>query len=198
MIKSILLVGVGGQGTILASKLLTTGLMKAGYDVKMSEIHGMSQRGGSVSSQVRYGDDVYSPVIELGGADILVSFEKMETLRWLKYLKPDGKIIYNDYKIYPMPVLSGNLEYKEKEIDQELKNLGAIKLNVLDIAESIGNIKTMNIILLGSLIKVMNLDKINWNEIITENIKEKFIDVNIQALKEGISLVSNQGDNYEL
>ena len=122
----------------------------------------------------------------------------METLRWLKYLKPDGKIIYNDYKIYPMPVLSGNLEYKEKEIDQELKNLGAIKLNVLDIAESIGNIKTMNIILLGSLIKVMNLDKINWNEIITENIKEKFIDVNIQALKEGISLVSNQGDNYEL
>lgn len=198
MIKSILLVGVGGQGTILASKLLTTGLMKAGYDVKMSEIHGMSQRGGSVSSQVRYGDDVYSPAIELGGADILVSFEKMETLRWLKYLKPDGKIIYNDYKIYPMPVLSGNLEYKEKEIDQELKNLGAIKLNVLDIAESIGNIKTMNIILLGSLIKVMNLDKINWNEIITENIKEKFIDVNIQALKEGISLVSNQGDNYEL
>ena len=198
MIKSILLVGVGGQGTILASKLLTTGLMKAGYDVKMSEIHGMSQRGGSVSSQVRYGDDVYSPVIELGGADILVSFEKMETLRWLKYLKPDGKIIYNDYKIYPMPVLSGNLEYKEKEIDKELKNLGAIKLNVLDIAESIGNIKTMNIILLGSLIKVMNLDKINWNEIITENIKETFIDVNIQALKEGISLVSNQGDNYEL
>lgn len=198
MIKSILLVGVGGQGTILASKLLTTGLMKAGYDVKMSEIHGMSQRGGSVSSQVRYGDDVYSPVIELGGADILVSFEKMETLRWLKYLKPDGKIIYNDYKIYPIPVLSGNLEYKEKEIDKELKNLGAIKLNVLDIAESIGNIKTMNIILLGSLIKVMNLDKINWNEIITENIKETFIDVNIQALKEGISLVSNQGDNYEL
>lgn len=109
MTKSILLVGVGGQGTILASKLLTIGLMQAGYDVKMSEIHGMSQRGGSVSSQVRYGDKIYSPVIELGGADILVSFEKMETLRWLKYLKTDGKIIYNDYKIYPMLILNGSL-----------------------------------------------------------------------------------------
>ena len=123
MTKSILLVGVGGQGTILASKLLTTGLMKAGYDVKMSEIHGMSQRGGSVSSQVRYGDEVYSPVIEIGGADILVSFEKMEALRWLEYLKPGGKIIYNDYKIYPMPVLNGKAEYKEKEIEEELDRL---------------------------------------------------------------------------
>ncbi len=198
MTKSILLVGVGGQGTILASKLLTIGLMQAGYDVKMSEIHGMSQRGGSVSSQVRYGDKIYSPVIELGGADILVSFEKMETLRWLKYLKTDGKIIYNDYKIYPMLILNGSLEYKEKEIDQELKDLGAIKLNTLDIAKNMGNIKAMNIILLGSLIKTMNLENINWNNIIKENVKEKFSDINIQAFKEGINLVSNQGNNNEL
>ena len=106
MVKSILLVGVGGQGTILASKLLTTGLMEAGYDVKMSEIHGMSQRGGSVSSQVRYGDEIQSPVIEIGGADILVSFEKMEALRWFKYLKPNGKVIVNDYEIDSMPILS--------------------------------------------------------------------------------------------
>lgn len=196
MTKSILLVGV--QGTILASKLLTIGLMQAGYDVKMSEIHGMSQRGGSVSSQVRYGDKIYSPVIELGGADILVSFEKMETLRWLKYLKTDGKIIYNDYKIYPMLILNGSLEYKEKEIDQELKDLGAIKLNTLDIAKNMGNIKAMNIILLGSLIKTMNLENINWNNIIKENVKEKFSDINIQAFKEGINLVSNQGNNNEL
>lgn len=198
MTKSILLVGVGGQGTILASKLLTIDLMQAGYDVKMSEIHGMSQRGGSVSSQVRYGDKIYSPVIELGGADILVSFEKMETLRWLKYLKTDGKIIYNDYKIYPMLILNGSLEYKEKEIDQELKDLGAIKLNTLDIAKNMGNIKAMNIILLGSLIKTMNLENINWNNIIKENVKEKFSDINIQAFKEGINLVSNQGNNNEL
>lgn len=198
MTKSILLVGVGGQGTILASKLLTIGLMQAGYDVKMSKIHGMSQRGGSVSSQVRYGDKIYSPVIELGGADILVSFEKMETLRWLKYLKTDGKIIYNDYKIYPMLILNRSLEYKEKEIDQELKDLGAIKLNTLDIAKNMGNIKAMNIILLGSLIKTMNLENINLNNIIKENVKEKFSDINIQAFKEGINLVSNQGNNNEL
>ena len=104
MTKSIMLVGVGGQGTILASKLLTTGLMNAGYDVKMSEIHGMSQRGGSVSSQVRYGEKVYSPVIEIGGADILVSFEKMEALRRLEYLKPEGKIDVNKYRIDSIPV----------------------------------------------------------------------------------------------
>ena len=120
MTKSIMLVGVGGQGTILASKLLTTGLMNAGYDVKMSEIHGMSQRGGSVSSQVRYGEKVYSPVIEIGGADILVSFEKMEALRWLEYLKPEGKIVVNNYRIDSIPVLTGKAIYKEKEIEDEL------------------------------------------------------------------------------
>ena len=118
MTKSIMLVGVGGQGTILASKLLTTGLMNAGYDVKMSEIHGMSQRGGSVSSQVRYGEKVYSPVIEIGGADILVSFEKMEALRWLEYLKPEGKIVVNNYRIDSIPVLTGKVIYKEKEIEE--------------------------------------------------------------------------------
>ena len=111
MAKSVLLVGVGGQGTILASKLLTTGLLEAGYEVKMSEIHGMSQRGGSVSSQVRYGEEVFSPVIELGGADILVSFELMEAMRWIEYLKPDGQIIVNNYKIPPMPVVIGGCEY---------------------------------------------------------------------------------------
>ena len=121
MTKSIMLVGVGGQGTILASKLLTTGLMNAGYDVKMSEIHGMSQRGGSVSSQVRYGEKVYSPVIEIGGADILVSFEKMEALRWLEYLKPEGKIVVNNYRIDSIPVLTGKAIYKEKEIEDKLK-----------------------------------------------------------------------------
>ena len=120
MTKSIMLVGVGGQGTILASKLLTTGLMNAGYDVKMSEIHGMSQRGGSVSSQVRYGEKVYSPVIEIGGADILVSFEKMEALRWLEYLKPEGKIVVNNYRIDSIPVLTGKAIYKEKEIELSL------------------------------------------------------------------------------
>ena len=112
-VKSVLLVGVGGQGTILASKLLTLGLLEAGYDVKMSEIHGMSQRGGSVSSQVRYGESVCSPVIELGGADMLVSFELMEALRWLEYLKPGGKVVVNDFKIPSMPVITGAAVYPD-------------------------------------------------------------------------------------
>src|SRR5690554_3905305 len=145
MTKSILLVGVGGQGTILASKLLTTGLMEAGYDVKMSEIHGMSQRGGSVSSQVRYGEKVDSPVIELGGADILVSFEKMEALRWLEYLKPEGKVVVNDFQISPMSVLSGKVDYN-KGILQELSGKAStMVVNAGEKAKELGNEKVMNV-----------------------------------------------------
>ena len=192
MTKSILLVGVGGQGTILASKLLTMGLMEAGYDVKMSEIHGMSQRGGSVSSQVRYGKAVYSPVIEIGGADILVSFEKMEALRWLNYLKPEGKIIANNYRMDSMPVLTGKAEYKEKEIEAELERLDATLLNAAEKATDLGNAKVMNIILLGALVKSMSLEDINWEKIIRDNVKEKFVDINIKAFKEGMQLVSKE------
>ena len=192
MTKSIILVGVGGQGTILASKLLTTGLMNAGYDVKMSEIHGMSQRGGSVSSQVRYGEKGYSPVIEIGGADILVSFEKMEALRWLEYLKPEGKIIANNYRIDSMPVLTGKATYKEKEIEEELKRLKATIINAADKAEEMWNSKVMNIILLGALVKSMELEDIDWESIIRENVKPKFIDINLQAFKNGMEMVSEQ------
>ncbi|MEF9991161.1 MAG: indolepyruvate oxidoreductase subunit beta [Romboutsia sp.] len=192
MTKSILLVGVGGQGTILASKLLTSGLMEAGYDVKMSEIHGMSQRGGSVSSQVRYGENVYSPVIEIGGADILVSFEKMEALRWLNYLKPKGKIIVNDYRIDSMPILNGKAEYLEKEIEEELERLDAKFIKGADKALELGNPKIMNVILLGSLVKSMNLESINWEQIIEGNVKEKFIELNIRAFKEGMSIINDE------
>jgi len=192
MTKSILLVGVGGQGTILASKLLTTGLMNAGYDVKMSEIHGMSQRGGSVSSQVRYGEKVYSPVIEIGSADILVSFEKMEALRWLEYLKPEGKIIVNNYRIDSIPVLIGKATYKAKEIENELKRLNSTIINAADKAKEIGNSKVMNIILLGALVKSMSLEYIDWETIIRKNIKEKFIDINLEAFKIGMEMISEE------
>ena len=193
MTKSILLVGVGGQGTILASKLLTTGLMNAGYDVKMSEIHGMSQRGGSVSSQIRYSKDkVYSPVIEIGGADILVSFEKMEALRWLEYLKPEGNIVVNNYRIDSIPVLTGKAIYKEKEIEDELNRLNATIINAADKAKELGNSKVMNIILLGALVKSMSLEDIDWESIIRENIKEKFVDINLQAFKKGMEMVSEE------
>ena len=191
MTKSIMLVGVGGQGTILASKLLTIGLMEAGYDVKMSEIHGMSQRGGSVSSQVRYSkDQVYSPVIEIGGADMIVSFEKVEALRYLKYLKEGGTIVANNYKMESVATITGKAEYKVEEVDQKLKELNAKVINAADKAAELGNAKVMNIILLGTVIKGMHLEDIDWEQIIRDNVKEKFIDINIRALHEGMELVS--------
>ena len=191
MTKSIMLVGVGGQGTILASKLLTIGLMEAGYDVKMSEIHGMSQRGGSVSSQVRYSkDQVYSLVIEIGGADMIVSFEKVEALRYLKYLKEGGTIVANNYKMESVATITGKAEYKVEEVDKKLKELNAKVINAADKATELGNAKVMNIILLGTVIKGMHLEDIDWEQIIRDNVKEKFIDINIRALHEGMALVS--------
>ena len=191
MTKSIMLVGVGGQGTILASKLLTIGLMQEGYDVKMSEIHGMSQRGGSVSSQIRYSKDkVYSPVIEIGGADMIVSFEKVEALRYLKYLKEGGTIVANNYKMESVATITGSAEYKVEEVDEKLKELHAKVINAADKAVELGNEKVMNIILLGTVIKGMHLEEIDWEQIIRDNVKEKFIDINIRALHEGMELVS--------
>lgn len=189
MTKSILLVGVGGQGTILASKLLTTGLMEAGYDVKMSEIHGMSQRGGSVSSQVRYGEKVESPVIELGGADILVSFEKMEALRYLNYLKPDGKVVVNDFEIGSMPILSGKADYPSNAVEILQSKAKTIVIDAASEAEKLGNPKVMNIILLGTIIKAMGLEEIDWEKIVKENIKESLVEINLKALDKGINLV---------
>ncbi len=191
MTKSVLLVGVGGQGTILASKLLTLGLMEEGYDVKMSEIHGMSQRGGSVSSQVRYGEKVWSPVIEKGSADMIVSFEKMEALRWLEYLKADGKIVINDHEMMPMPVIMGKAKYSTEIIDEIKKACQDVTVvNATAEAVKLGNGKVMNIILLGTIIKAMKLDNINWESIIKENVKPAFVEDNLKAIQVGMNLLS--------
>lgn len=189
MTKSILLVGVGGQGTILASKLLTTGLMQAGYDVKMSEIHGMSQRGGSVSSQVRYGKSVQSPVIEKGGADLLISFETMEALRWLEYLKVSGQAVVNDYQINPMPVVSGQAEYPVSVLDELNKRTTVTVINAFDEAKALGNTKVLNIILLGATIQMMGLTEIDWDSVIASEVKPTFIALNQKALTRGRALV---------
>lgn len=190
MTKSILLVGVGGQGTILASKLLTLGLMEEGFDVKMSEIHGMSQRGGSVSSQVRYGEKVFSPVIEKGSADIIVSFEKMEALRWLEYLKPGGKVVINNHEMMPMPVIMGQAEYAADMIEEIKKNCSDVTVvNATQEAMKLGNGKVMNIILLGTIIKAMHLQDIDWKKIISENVKANFVEDNLKALAVGMELV---------
>jgi indolepyruvate ferredoxin oxidoreductase beta subunit len=188
-VRNILLVGVGGQGTILASKVLTSGLMKAGYDVKMSEIHGMSQRGGSVSTQVRYGDKVYSPIVGKGSADVIVAFEEMEALRWLDHLKIGGTMVINDYQIQPVPVNLGSAEYPEGIIEH-LKGICDVHaFKAADIATELGNPKAMNIVLLGALVKSMGgLDDIDWDAEIEANVKPKFVELNKKAFHAGYDL----------
>ncbi|MEG2174652.1 MAG: indolepyruvate oxidoreductase subunit beta [Oscillospiraceae bacterium] len=186
--KSILLVGVGGQGTILAAKLLTNGLMQAGYDVKMSEIHGMSQRGGSVSSQVRYGTRVLSPVIEQGGADVLVAFEKMEALRWLDYLRVSGSIIVNNYEIPSMPILSGSMAYPAGILEELSSKARVTIIDAAAESQKLGSQKFMNVLLLGATIRRMGLRDIDWATILRENVKPQFVEMNLRALEAGAAL----------
>lgn len=184
--KNILLVGVGGQGTILTSKIISNGFIDAGYEVKMAEIHGMSQRGGSVTTQIRYGEKVYSPVIEKGTADLIVAFEKSEALRWLEYLRKDGVLIVNDYTIEPFTVSLGISEYPEDVIDEYRKKIKNIHVfNAFDVAEKIGNSKAMNIVLLGSLVKALSLDEIDWKEMIARTVPEKYVRLNQEAFEAG-------------
>ncbi len=189
--KNILLAGVGGQGTILAAKMLTIGLMEAGYDVKMSEIHGMSQRGGDVVSQVRYSrDKVFSPVVEKGTADIVVAFEEMEALRNLEYLNADGIAVVNRERIPSMTVLTGAEKYPEEilpEIERTAKKV--IAIDASQKAADLGNVKAANVILLGALVKAMGLTDIDWEKIVRDNVKEKFLDLNLEALKAGMTEV---------
>ncbi|MFZ5352443.1 MAG: indolepyruvate oxidoreductase subunit beta [Bacillota bacterium] len=186
--KNILLVGVGGQGIILVSKMLTAGLMKAGYDVKMSEVHGMAQRGGSVSTQVRFGEKVYSPIIGRGQADILVSFEKMEAARWIEYLKPEGKVVVNNYEIPSLPIAIGKAEYPKGVIEALEKQFATTSIDAGKAAVEVGNIRTQNIVLLGALVKALKLDEIDWIEILKENLPEKMVDINIKAFQKGMEL----------
>lgn len=186
-VKSILLVGVGGQGTILASKILSDGLLSAGYDVKMSEIHGMSQRGGSVSTQIRYGESVNAPTIGKGEADVIVAFEKMEALRWIEYLKPGGRMIINDYEIPSVPVLMGTAEYPKNILEELADKVHLEVLNAAKIATELGNPKVMNIVLLGATIKALmsgdatGLGDISWETIMKDNVKPAFYELNLKA-----------------
>ena len=187
-VKNILLVGVGGQGTILASKILTSGLIEAGYEVKMSEIHGMSQRGGSVSTQVRYGEKVYSPIVGRGEADVIVAFEKMEALRWLCYLRPEGKMVINDFEIPSAPILMGQAEYPEGILEDLADKVSILTVKAGDIAAGLGNPKAMNVVLLGALVKAMNVQGVDWHQAIRNNVKKGFEDLNIKAFEAGYAL----------
>lgn len=185
-VKNILLVGVGGQGTILVSKILSNGLVDAGYDVKMSEVHGMAQRGGSVSTQVRYGQKVYSPIIGKGEADILVSFEAMEALRWLEYLKPGGKVVVNDYQIPSAPILMGKQNYPEGVLTEVKAKAATTVIKAAEIAKDLGNAKAMNIVLFGALVNAMKLTYIDWETEIKNGVKASAVPVNLLAFKAGM------------
>lgn len=187
-VKNILLVGVGGQGTILTSKILSKGFVENGYDVKMAEIHGMSQRGGTVTTQIRYGEKVYSPVIEKGCADIIVAFEKCEALRFLDYLKKDGILVVNSYELHPVTVNIGASQYPDGIVEEYEKVVGKENVHVIDahsIAKELGNTRCMNIVLLGSLVKMFKLDNIDWKQLIKDSVPEKAVDMNLKAFEKG-------------
>lgn len=183
---NIMIVGVGGQGTLLASRLLGKVAQKQGYDVKVSEVHGMSQRGGSVVTYVKMGEKVYSPIIEKGEADFLLAFEKLEALRWIEYLKKDGTLVLNEQEIDPMPVITGSTTYPEGIIDRlQAAGVRIRSVDALDIARKCGNIKAVNLVLIGLLAGTSSIGKEVWLEAIEEVVPQKFLDVNLKAFNAG-------------
>lgn len=186
-IKNIMIVGVGGQGTLLASKMLGYVLLQRGYDVKVSEVHGMSQRGGSVVTYVRYGKKVYSPVIDKGEADVIISFEKLEAARWLEFLKKDGTIITNTQEVEPMPVITGAAAYPENLIEK-MQAAGA-KVDAKDflsIAQEAGSAKAVNIALMGRLSTYFpEISDEQWQDAIEKIVPPKFLDLNRKAFEAG-------------
>ena len=186
MTKSIMIVGVGGQGTLLASRILGNALLSLNYDVKVSEIHGMSQRGGSVVTYVKYGEKIDSPIICRGEADVILSFEQLETARWLPYLKPDGIIITSLQKIPPVPVITGAAAYPEKIIEKTRKlGINIISVDAAEIAREAGNDKTANVALIGALSNYIEIDDEVLRAAINSSVPEKFIETNIKAYEIG-------------
>jgi len=185
-VKSIMIVGVGGQGTLLASRLLGRALLSQGYDVKVSEVHGMSQRGGAVVTYVKYGESVASPIIEQGEADIILAFELLEAARWFTFMKPEGKLIVNTQQIDPMPVVIGNAVYPEGVLDN-LRSAGAdvTEIDALPLAEQAGSAKAVNVVLIGAMAASMDLPKEVWQAAIKETVPPKFLDMNLAAFETG-------------
>ena len=186
MTKNIMIVGVGGQGSLLASKLLGHLLLTEGYDVKVSEVHGMSQRGGSVVTYVRFGEKVYSPIIDKGEADFIVSFEKLEAARYVEYLKESGRIVVNTQEVDPMPVITGAAQYPENLIEK-MENLGILvdALDCLSLAEQAGSSKAVNIVLMGRLSKYFDIPVEKWEKAIRDCVPPKFVELNLKAFALG-------------
>lgn len=188
-VKSIMIVGVGGQGTLLASKLIGRVLMDGGFDVKVSEVHGMSQRGGSVVTYVRYGEEVASPIIETAQADIILAFELLEAARYLPGLKQGGLMVVNDRQIDPMPVISGKAVYPENLIEKlKAQPITLVSCDALELAEKAGGAKAVNLVLIGILAKNMNFSRQSWEAAIAATVPEKFREMNLKAFDLGYSL----------
>lgn len=180
--KNIMIVGVGGQGTLLASKVLGRMLLSQGYDVKVSEVHGMSQRGGSVVTYVRYGSKVYSPVIDKGEADIILSFELLEAARWVEFLRPEGVIITNSQQINPMPVIMGAAEYPQSLTEKiRAAGLRIEAIDALSLAREAGTPRAVNLVLMGMLSRRFDFPEQGWMEVIEKTVPAKFLDINRQA-----------------
>lgn len=186
---SIMIVGVGGQGSLLASKLLGRLLMDEGYDVKVSEVHGMSQRGGSVVTYVRFGDKVYSPIITEGEADVIIAFEKLEAARYAKFLKKDGAIIVNTQQIDPMPVIIGSATYPESVLDElTSKGLNVLSVDALPLALQAGSSKAVNIVLMGCAAKRFDIPYERWISAIENTVAPRFVEMNKKAFDLGYNL----------
>lgn len=186
--KNIMIVGVGGQGTLLTSRILGGLAIQAGYDVKISEVHGMAQRGGSVVTYVRYGESVAEPIVEEGQADVLIAFERMEALRYAHFLKKDGVLIINDQRIDPMTVVTGAASYPENIIENLSKQYRVVSINAMEEAIRLGNTKVFNTIILGVTAKNMDFDKKLWTKVIEATVPPKTIAMNLQAFEKGFSL----------
>lgn len=184
--SNVMIVGVGGQGTLLASRIIGKVAIKAGYDVKVSEVHGMSQRGGSVVTYVKYADKVYSPLVFEGEADFLLAFEELEAYRWLPYLKKDGKLIVNTQQMDPMPVITGAMKYPENiacKIRDKVNDVTTV--DALSVAIEAGTVKAVNIVLIGCFAKNSDVDKQIWIDVIKETVPPKFLDINLKAFEMG-------------
>lgn len=183
--KNIMIVGVGGQGTLLTSRILGGITVAAGYDVKLSEVHGMAQRGGSVVTFVRYGEKVAEPIVEEGQADVLIAFERLEALRYAHFLKKDGVIVVNDQRIDPITVVTGAAEYPDGIIETLEKDHKVLKVNAMEEAIKLGNSKVFNIIVLGVAAKHMDFDKELWLDVIEKTVPPKTIELNKKAFLYG-------------
>lgn len=187
-VKNIMIVGVGGQGTLLTSRILGKLAILAGYDVKLSEVHGMAQRGGSVVTFVRYGEKVSEPIVEEGQADVLIAFERLEALRYLHFLKKDGVVIVNDWRIDPITVVTGAASYPEHVIDSLKAARKAIVVEATAEARKLGAPKAFNIIVLGAAARHMGFEKEDWLSVIEETVPPRTIEVNKKAFETGYAL----------